>query len=171
MLKKILFVTLVLAVGCLWAQEKQQEKKEPAGAGATATAPAEAVPHVFKITPEESALKNPIKFTEAAVSRGKKVYTTQCALCHGDNGDGKTDLAKEMGLSLPDFTNPDTLKKRTDGDLFAIISSGLDQMPGQGKRMSEKQRWYLVDYLRALEGKTPEKGGNEPEENVIVVPQ
>jgi mono/diheme cytochrome c family protein len=175
MLKRILFVTFILAVGCLWAQEKQQQKKDQAPAASetstAATAPAATVPHNFTITPEDTARKNPVKFTEAAVARGKKIYTTQCALCHGDKGDGKTDLTKEMNISPPDFTNPDTLNKRTDGDLFAIISSGLEPMPGQHGRMSEKQRWYLVDYLRSLEGKTPAKGGNEPEENVILVPQ
>jgi mono/diheme cytochrome c family protein len=175
MLKNVLFVMFVLAVGCAWAQEKQQEKKESApatsGTATSEAAPAQAVPHTFKITPEDAARKNPIKFTEAAVARGKKIYMTQCALCHGDKGDGKSELSKEMGINPPNFTDPETLKKRTDGALFAIISTGLEPMPGQHGRMSDKQRWYLVDYLRSLEGKTPEKGGNEPEENVILVPQ
>ena len=35
-----------------------------------------------------------------------------CALCHGDNGDGKTDVAKDMGLTLVDWTDPKTLSDR-----------------------------------------------------------
>jgi mono/diheme cytochrome c family protein len=106
------------------------------------------------------------------VQRGKRIYNTQCALCHGEKGDGKGELAEDMKLSLPDFTNADTLKDRTDGELFAIIGAGKDPMPGQAGRMTEPQRWNLVNYLRALSGKAPEKSsGKEPEENVILVPQ
>ena len=38
--------------------------------------------------------------------------------------------------------------------------------------MRVKEKWDLVNYLRAVGGKVPEKSkGNEPEENVILVPQ
>ena len=74
-----------------------------------------------------------MKFTEFSVERGKKIFTTQCALCHGTKGDGKGELAADMKLSLPDFTKPDTLKERTDGELFAIIGAGKEPMPAQGR--------------------------------------
>ena len=117
MRSKTLFLVLVLATGCLWAQEKK-ETPPPAGAATTA---APAAPHPATITAEDKARKNPVKFTEVSVDRGKKIYATQCALCHGDKGDGKGELAADMKLNLPDFTKPDTLKDRTDGELFAII--------------------------------------------------
>jgi hypothetical protein len=38
--------------------------------------------------------------------------------------------------------------------------------------MKDERRWNLVNYLRAVSGKVPEKAtGKEPEENVILVPQ
>ena len=37
--------------------------------------------------------------------------------------------------------------------------------------MTDTHRWNLVNYLRMLSGKVPEKStGNEPEENIILVP-
>ena len=107
------------------------------------------------------------------MDRGKKVYKTQCALCHGEKGDGKGDLATDMKLNLPDFTKPDALAKRTDGELFAIIGTGKDPMPSQKGRMSEQQLWNLVNYLRALSGKVPAKATakESADENVILVPQ
>jgi mono/diheme cytochrome c family protein len=107
------------------------------------------------------------------VDRGKKVYLTQCALCHGEKGDGKGDLATDMKLTLPDFTKPDALAKRTDGELFAIIETAKDPMPSQKGRMSEQQLWNLVNYLRALSGKVPAKSTakESADENVILVPQ
>jgi mono/diheme cytochrome c family protein len=168
MRSKTLFLVLVIAAGCLWAQEKKETP--PPASGAPAAAPA--TPHPATITAEDKARKNPVKFTEVSVERGKKIYVTQCALCHGDKGDGKGELAADMKLNPPDFTKPDTLKDRTDGELFAIIGTGTDTMPPQGTRLSETHRWNLVNYLRAVSGKVPEKStGKEPEENVILVPQ
>jgi mono/diheme cytochrome c family protein len=165
---KTLFLVLVLATGCLWAQEKK-ETPPPAGA---ATAAAPAAPHPATISAEDKARKNPEKFTEVSVDRGKKIYVTQCALCHGDKGDGKGELAADMKLNLPDFTKPDTLKNRTDGELFAIIGAGQDPMPAQAGRLSDVHRWNLVNYLRALSGQVPEKStGKEPEENILLIPQ
>jgi mono/diheme cytochrome c family protein len=166
---KTLFLALILATGCLWAQEEKKEAPPPA-TGATTTAPAAA--HPATISAEDKARKNPIKFTEVSVDRGKKIFVTQCALCHGDKGDGKGELAADMKLTVPDFTKPDTLKDRTDGELFTIIGAGTDTMPAQASRLTETHRWNLVNYLRAVSGKVPEKStGKEPEENVILVPQ
>ena len=76
-----------------------------------------------------------------------------------------------MKINVPDFTKPDTLKDRTDGELFAIIGSGKDPMPSQGSRLTETHRWNLVNYVRSLSGKVPEKStGKEPEENILLVP-
>jgi mono/diheme cytochrome c family protein len=152
----------------LWAQEKK-ETPPPAGA---ATTEAPAAPHPAAMSAEDKARKNPVKFTENSVARGKKIYITQCALCHGDKGDGKGELASDMKLTMPDFTKPDTLKDRTDGEIFTIIGTGQDPMPPQAGRMTDERRWNLVNYLRAVSGKVPEKStGKEPEENVILVPQ
>jgi len=168
MWSKTLILALLLVTGCLWAQEK----KESTAPASDATTASPASPHPATITDAEKARKNPSKFSEVSVERGKKVYSTQCALCHGAKGDGKGDLAADMKLTLSDFTKPETLKERTDGELYWIISTGKDPMPGQAERMTEVQRWNLVNYLRALSGKVPEKAtGKEPEENVILVPQ
>ena len=160
---KTLLLALVLATGCAWAQEKK-EATPPAEPAVTAD-------HPVVITAEDKARKNPVKFTEVSVERGKKIFGTQCALCHGEKGDGTGGLATDMKLKLPDFTKPDTLKDRTDGELFAVIGTGKDPMPS-GSRLTETHRWNLVNYLRAVSGKVPEKStGKEPEENVITVPQ
>ena len=168
MRSKILLLMLVLATGCLWAQE---EKKDAPPADTTAAAPA-ANPHPGVLTAEDKAHKNPVKFTDVSVERGKKTYGSQCSICHGDKGDGKGGLAVDMKLSLPDFTKAESLKERTDGELFAIIGNWKDPMPAQSGRLSDVRRWNLVNYLRALGGAVPAKApANEPEENILLVPQ
>jgi len=170
---KALWAVLVFCIvgGTFWAQEKKEEAQSSGASSSTAATPSPV--HDSIISPEEAARKNPIRFTDVSVERGKKVYNTQCALCHGEKGDGKGDLAKEMTLTLSDFTKPDALAKRTDGELLAIISTGKDPMPSQKGRMTESQLWNLVNYLRALGGKIPAKSTAKEaaDENIILVPQ
>lgn len=171
MSSKTILLLLVLATGCLWAQEKQEKKDQAPPASGSSTAATPASPHPATISPQDVARKNPVKCTETSVQRGKKIYMTQCALCHGENGDGKGEMVSDMKINPPDFTKPETLKQRTDGELFAIITTGKEAMPDQS-RLTEQHKWNLVNFLRVLGGKTPEKPtGKEPEENIILVPQ
>jgi len=170
---KTLWAVLVFCMvgSAFLAQEKKEEPQGSATASSTAaTAPS---PHNSAISPEEAAKKNPIRFTDASVDRGKKAFATQCALCHGEKGDGKGDLAKDMNLKLPDFTKSDALAKRTDGELFAIVAKGKDPMPSQQGRLTDPHIWNLVNYLRALGGKVPAKATAKEaaDENVILIPQ
>jgi mono/diheme cytochrome c family protein len=161
----------VLALGTLCAQEQKKEETAPSDA-AVSTPGAQQPVHAAKVTEEDKARKNPVRFSTVSVERGKKIFLTQCAMCHGDNGDGKGDMVEEMKLNPPDLTKPETLKNRTDGELFAILDVGSAVMPGQGKRMSDPHKWNIVNFMRSLSGRAPEKAtGKEPEENVILVPQ
>lgn len=50
-------------------------------------------------------------------------------MCNGKEGDGKGGTARDMKLNIVDFTNPATLKDRTDGELYYIIKNGHQDMP------------------------------------------
>jgi mono/diheme cytochrome c family protein len=167
---KALWAVLVFCMvgGTFWAQEKKGEAQSSGASSSTAAAPPS--PHSYAISPEDAARKNPVRFSQASVDRGKKVYNTQCALCHGEKGDGKGDLAKEMTLTLPDLTKPDALAKRTDGELFAIVGTGKDgptfmecgelpsgpgrkgpcQVDGEGSRRRKRDSRSTVDAPNAM---------------------
>jgi mono/diheme cytochrome c family protein len=93
---------------------------------------------------------NPIKPTAESIARGKKQYGYDCAMCHGKSGDGKGDVAVDMKLTMSDFTKPDTLKNRTDGELFYITKNGRGQMPPEGDRGNPRVLWDMVNYVRWL---------------------
>ncbi len=162
---------LSLAVGTYRAQEKQKSEQKPSSGSAAAAPAAPQAPRDYKISPEDAARKNPVRFTEGSVSRGKKLFLNQCAMCHGQKADGKGELAADMQIAPPDFTIPEILKKRADGELFMIIAVGSDTMPGQGKRMLDKHRWDIVNFLRAASGKQPEKSDEKEEDaRYVIVP-
>lgn len=146
---------LALALS-LAAQEKPKDQQKPAAESAPAAAATPPV-HTYQITPEEAARKNPIRYTDISVERGRKLYMTQCAMCHGERGDGKGEVVQDMGITPPDFSKPEALEKRSDGELFAILSQGSPVMPGQGQRLRDNQKWNLVNFLRSFTGATPAK--------------
>ena len=74
-------------------------------------------------------------------------------MCHGDNGNGQTDLAKSMSLNMADFTNSKAMSTKTDGELFDIIRNGKDKMPPESSgRASDTVVWNLIVYIRKLAG-------------------
>jgi mono/diheme cytochrome c family protein len=93
---------------------------------------------------------NPVKPTSESIAQGKKYYGYDCAMCHGENGDGKGDVAKDEKLKLKDYRDPAALQNMADGELFYIIKNGKGQMPPEGDRLKPTELWNLVNYIRSL---------------------
>ena len=96
---------------------------------------------------------NPVKPTPNSLAIGKKVYTSDCAMCHGKDGAGAGELAVTMNLKLRDYRDPASLKDMTDGDIYSIIANGKGQMTGEAGRMKPGQMWDVVNYIRSLSKK------------------
>ena len=137
-------VSALIVVGLAGTLRPDQEKKE-------ATSPAAQ----FKVPPEEAKRESPVKATPASIADGKKAYATQCAMCHGADGDGKGDLATDMQLKLRDYRDAEAMKDVTDGELFYVLTKGKGDMPGEEDRMKPEQRWNLINYIRSLAKKKP----------------
>lgn len=94
---------------------------------------------------------NPAKSSPQSRTKAKELYQRDCALCHGDSGDGKTDLAKDMQLTMADWTDPKSLAGQTDQQLFDIIRHGKEKMPAEESgRASDADVRALVLYIRSL---------------------
>jgi mono/diheme cytochrome c family protein len=135
MLRIALIPAIFLVVLALSAQQTPTAQKTPSYAAIPAAA---------------AKQPNPVKSTPESLARAKKWWTLDCVMCHGASGDGKGDVAKDMKLQVVDFTNSDTLKDRTDGELFYIIKNGHQDMPPEGPRIKTEENWDLVNYVRSL---------------------
>jgi cytochrome c len=112
---------------------------------------------VYAAIPVEAAkTPNPVKSTPESLASGKKWWTIDCAMCHGKSGDGKGETATDMKLSVADFTDPATLKDRSDGEMFYIIKNSYQDMPPEGPRIKADEGWDLVNYVRSLAVKKPD---------------
>jgi len=137
MLKPFLILTALVLSGV-----SAQTPQEPP--------PASAAPADSKIPLEAVNQPNPVKATAESLGRAKKIYGYECSMCHGDDGGGAGDLAKNMKSKMADFRDPSTLKGHTDGELFYIIKNGKGEMEGEGQRVKPENTWDLVNYLRSF---------------------
>jgi len=135
---KPFMIFLVLLLTVLAAAQGGQTPPQAATQGPN-TIPADAIHQV-----------NPVKPTPESIAEGKKYYGYDCAMCHGENGDGKGDVAKDEKLKLKDYHDPAALQGMTDGELFYIIKNGKGQMPPEGDRVKPTELWNLVNYIRSL---------------------
>lgn len=97
------------------------------------------------------------KSTPASREKAKKVYEMDCALCHGDNGNGKTDLATSMNVTVDDWSDPKSLATKSDQELFDLIRKGKgDKMPAEdASRAKNEEVWALVAYIRGFSKNQP----------------
>jgi mono/diheme cytochrome c family protein len=107
-------------------------------------------PAPLDIPAAERDRANPVPPTEESLEYGRRIFESQCAMCHGKTGDGKGDLAPRLKVPVPDLSDPAEQKARTDGELFWVLSNGHGRMTGQGERLSDEVRWHLVNYMRTL---------------------
>jgi mono/diheme cytochrome c family protein len=129
---KPLFVVGALLISAFSPQEPAAPPAPPPAAAAPSTTP------------------NPVKPTAESQAKAKKMYGYDCAMCHGDNGNGKGDLVADMKLTLKDYSDPAALKDLSDGDIFNIIKNGKGQMTGEGDRAKPDDIWNLVIYVRSF---------------------
>ena len=121
--------------------------------------------------PPQEATQSAKKPTADAMAKAKKVYSLDCAMCHGAAGDGKTDLAKEMTLSLSDWTDPKALSGKTDQQLFDDIRKGSGKMPPEdAARATNDEVHNLVIYIRKFATDRPATPAATPAEQPAATP-
>jgi len=125
----------------------------PPAAQESQTPPKAATPESFSIPAEAVHKVNPAKPTAESIAQGKKYYSYDYGMYHGNNGDGKGEVAIDGKLKIGAFNKEETFKNKTDGELFYVIKNGHGQMPPKRIRSSPNELWNLVNYVRSLPNK------------------
>jgi mono/diheme cytochrome c family protein len=94
---------------------------------------------------------NPLPASDVAVSDGRKLYLQSCAICHGTDGHGHTELGRGMYPPAMDLTSPH-VQHWSDAEIFWIIQNGvrLTGMPSWKPTIGEDDTWKLVNFVRSL---------------------
>lgn len=106
------------------------------------------------------SLTNPIEYSGEVVADGRAHFADHCAICHANDGSGKTPIGSGLWPKAPDMRQPQT-QNLSDGELFWIIENGIrfTGMPAwsTGTQDGETASWHLVHFIRRLPKLTPEE--------------
>ncbi|HUR12354.1 MAG TPA: c-type cytochrome [Flavitalea sp.] len=83
----------------------------------------------------------------------ERLYLVNCGICHGMKLDGNGPLYN--GGNGPYAAAPKNLMTLSlpDGQMFYSITYGKGQMGPYGPQLNTAQRWMIIDYIRAKQGK------------------
>src|SRR5271156_5919070 len=104
--------------------------------------------------PRQARLEaNPWKGTPEVLQEAREHFVARCAVCHGLDGSGQTEVGRNLYPKVPDLRLPLT-QNLTDGELRYIIRNGvrLTGMPGWARPHDEgsDDSWKLVLLIREL---------------------
>jgi mono/diheme cytochrome c family protein len=154
MTKKITIVVLVILVlfgaGFWWIESAKgfSARQEPTRIEAVVARNMRrlAIPAVAK------NLKSPMPLTDDLLRDARHHFADHCAVCHANDGSGKTEVGQNLYPKAPDMRQTDT-QSLTDGELYFIIHNGirLSGMPAWGAESDhDHDSWALVHFIRRL---------------------
>jgi len=108
----------------------------------------------FAIPASAQATPNPVLASAEDLRDARIHFADHCAICHGNDGAGKTMMGEGLFPKPPDLRLPET-QNLTDGELFWIIENGVrfTGMPGfsnGGEHGGMQDSWKLVHFIRHL---------------------
>jgi mono/diheme cytochrome c family protein len=123
----------------------------PSGAGAQQ----DFSKNTWELPEDADKTKNPTTANAESIEKGKALYMERskgnCVFCHGETGAGNEANTPKLRRKPADLTNKEHMAEATDGELFWKISKGIQGiMPAGEKRMTEEERWHVVNYVRTL---------------------
>ena len=117
--------------------------------------------NTWELPADADKTKNPVPTSEESVAKGKELYLERtkgnCVFCHGETGAGNEANFPRLRRKPADLTNKERMSAMTDGEVFWKITKGITGiMPSMEKRLTEEERWHVVNYIRTL-AKEPAK--------------
>ena len=94
-------------------------------------------------------MKNPVPANPLNIAEGRDHFADHCAVCHANNGSGKTLMGSNLYPPTPDMRTNET-QGLSDGQLLYIIKNGVrfTGMPGWGG--DDEENFKLVLFIRRL---------------------
>lgn len=101
-----------------------------------------------------------LRFTEAELDEGKRLYDIYCGICHGQKLDGNGPLYKDgngpYAAAPANFFGPNYLHMPV-GQMYAAVKFGKNMMGSYSSQLDVKQRWMVIAYIKKMQA---ENGGD-----------
>ena len=101
----------------------------------------------LSIPAQSKALKNPLTPDPQLLADARQHFKERCAVCHAEDGSGKTTVAAGLSPEVPDL-HADHIQQLTDGELFYIIKNGVRFTGMPAWDLEDHHNWSLVLLIR-----------------------
>lgn len=99
-----------------------------------------------------SAITNPFTFTPEEVSgQGKVLFNRNCAICHGEKGDGQGHLVQIDKMAPPPSYLTEPLLSKPDGQRYHTLMYGKGMMGSFTTQLNHRERWLVLSYVKTLQ--------------------
>ncbi len=99
------------------------------------------------------ANKNPFTFTKDEVDiQGQHLYKINCAICHGDKGDGQGHLVEIGKFPPPPTYLSGVLLTLPEGKRYHTVMYGKGLMGSYASQLDHRERWLVLEYVKTLQG-------------------
>jgi thiosulfate dehydrogenase len=101
-------------------------------------------------------VSNPLPLTDANVLAGVKLYSQNCAVCHGDHTGNPTNIAKGLYQHAPQFAEHG-VEDDADWQTYWKVKHGIrwTGMPSFGASLSETQIWQIALFAKNMNSLSP----------------
>ena len=111
--------------------------------------------NTWELPDDADRTKNPVASSAESIAKGKELYLAKdkgnCVFCHGENGAGNQENLSRLRRKPADISSKERMSSMTDGEVFWKITKGINGiMPAGEKKMTEEERWHVVNYIRTL---------------------
>ncbi|MFN8284691.1 MAG: cytochrome c [Chitinophagales bacterium] len=103
-------------------------------------------------TKAATAITNPFTFTKEEIGgEGKHLYTVNCAICHGDKGDGQGHLVQIDKFPPPPSYLTEPLLSKPEGQRYHTLMYGKNMMGSYASQLNHRERWLVLCYVKSLQ--------------------
>lgn len=102
----------------------------------------------------------PVEVDLQFIQKGREKFEIFCAVCHGFAGDGngitkvspdyEYTTVKTYFSATPSY-HMDLYRDMAEGEIFNTITHGKNTMMAYGMKLTPRERWAVIAYLRALQ--------------------
>lgn len=93
-----------------------------------------------------------LRFNEAELAEGKRLFNIYCGICHGTNLDGQGPLyASGKFAAMPANFKDAKYLHMTIGQMYAGIKYGKNAMGSYASQLDIKQRWMVIAYIKQVQ--------------------
>jgi cytochrome c553 len=90
--------------------------------------------------------------------QGKELFMTRkgnCIFCHGETGTGNKENLARLRRVPADLSDHKRMPKLSDGEIFWKITKGIPGIMPSREKLTEEERWHLVNFVRSLAKEKP----------------